>query len=267
MDQANILRRTFERIRPHMSPALIIIGAQKAGTSALFSMLSQHPKAAPPAVKELDFFSDDAVYGKGMAHYRSLFPVVPAKSFGHFTFEASPTYLVHAERCAPRIAQVLPDVTCVAILRDPVARAYSDWNMFRQFKGHPKYDRLFDPRSFEEAIRTELKTTSLYAPYLSKGYYAQQLERYFAVFPKEQLLIFPYPSFKKHPAAIVSKICTTARLPTVDWKDNLGKVKANVRPYLNPLPESLREELAAHFNPHQEALWELLGERLELNEE
>lgn len=261
-----LLKRVLAPLRPTLKPQIIVVGAQKSGTSALFHMLAKHPSIIPPETKELKFFNNDERHGLGPGYYAKQLPLRPVRGKGWVTMDATPGYLYHPH-AAERIHRAFPDVLIVAILRDPVARAYSDWNMFRQFKGHPKHDRLFDPRSFEEAIRTELATTPLNAPYLSNGYYAQQLERYFAVFPKKQVLVFPYPRFKKEPDYVISKICSTAGLAPVIWDGSLTRVKVNINPYLNPIPEALREELAAHFKPHQEALWELLGERLELNEE
>lgn len=261
-----LLKRVLAPMRPRLKPRIIVVGAQKSGTSALFHMLARHPSIIPPETKELKFFCNDERHALGLGYYAEQLPLRPVRGKGWVTMDATPGYLYHPH-AAERIHRAFPNVLIVAILRDPVARAYSDWNMFRQFKGHPKHDRLFDPRSFEEAIRTELTTTPLNAPYLSNGYYAQQLERYFAIFPEEQVLLFPYPRFKKEPASVIAKICSVAGLPLVDWKGSLASVKANVNPYLNPIPETLRKELSAHFKPHEEALWELLGERLELNEE
>ncbi|MBK9174800.1 MAG: hypothetical protein IPM46_00380 [Flavobacteriales bacterium] len=62
---------------PRMSPKLIIIGAQKAGTTTLFDLLSQHPKVIPPAVKEIDFFSSDDQSGAGLTAYWKSFPRRP----------------------------------------------------------------------------------------------------------------------------------------------------------------------------------------------
>ncbi len=260
------LKRMLAPLRPKLKPRIIVIGAQKAGTSALFKMLAKHPSIIPPERKELKFFNQDERYELGLGGYAKQLPHRPLHGKGWGTVDATPGYLYHPQ-AAERIHRAFPNVLIVAILRDPVARAFSDWNMFRQFKGHPKHDRLFDPRSFEEAIRAELATTPLNAPYLSNGYYAQQLERYFSVFPKEQVLVFPYPRFKKEPVSVVSKICSVAGLPPVDLNGSLESVKANVNPYLNPIPETLRKELSAHYKPHEEALWELLGERLQLSEE
>lgn len=261
------IKQALAPFRPRLKPGIVVVGAQKAGTSALFKMLAKHPSIIPPVVKELNFFNREKAYARGPGHYAKMLPVRPIRGKGWTTMDITPGYLYHP-KAAERIHRALPNAVIVVILRDPVARAYSDWNMFRQFKGHPKYDHLYDARPFEQAIREELE---LGAPpsrtsYLSRGYYAEQLERYYTHFSREQVLVFPYPRFKKEPSPIVSDICSAAGLEPMVGVGSLKNIKDNVRPYLNPIPEALRDELAAYFKPHQEALWELLGTRLDLSE-
>jgi hypothetical protein len=260
------LKRALAPLRPRLKPGIVVVGAQKAGTSALYRMLIQHPSIIPPVTKELNFFNRDKDHAKGSGHYAKLLPLRPVRGKGWITVDATPGYLYHPQ-AAERLHRALPNAIIVAILRDPVLRAYSDWNMFRRFKDNPAYAHLYDARTFEEAMQAELATAPDNAPYLSRGYYAQQLKRYFSVFPKEQVMVFPYPRFKKEPDSIVSKICSAAGLVPVSWDGGLKNVKANINPYLNPIPQVLREELSAHFKPHEEALWELLGEQLQLSEE
>lgn len=268
MEQPNLLRRTFERIRPRMSPSLLVIGAQKAGTSALFNMLAQHPKAAAPSVKELDFFSDDAAYTKGMAHYRSLFPAIPAKSFGHFTFEASPSYLYYAGRTAPRIAKDLPGVICMAILRDPVKRAFSAWNMFRDFKDNPKRGHLHDPRSFQQAVEDELagRTEHAYHCYLARGCYAEQVRQFKTVLPQGMLLIRSYKTFKHDPAGVVAEVCEALGQDPLPAGHGAFSLKANTRPYTDKLDPVLAKELYQYFAPSLNELKQVLGHELDLLE-
>ncbi|MBP8824293.1 MAG: sulfotransferase [Flavobacteriales bacterium] len=268
MTSTHLLRRTFQRIRPHMTPRLLIIGAQKAGTTALFSMLAKHPKAAPPKEKELDFFHDDAAYAKGMGHYRSLFPPIPAKSSGHFTFEASPSYLYQAERCAPRIAKDLPGVLCVAILRDPVKRAFSAWNMFRNFKGHPLRGALHDPRSFQQAVEDELAGRAVpgHHRYLARSCYAQQLACFQQQVPSSKLAVYSYLQLKRHPEALLASICNALDVAPMAVNAKLGNVRSHVVEYTDKLDKGLADELYRHFTPELNRLNTLLGNELELLE-
>lgn len=127
----------------------LIIGAAKAGTTSLFSTLAEHPQVCPASVKETRFFSDDARFARGMAWYRREY-------FGHAAgqpvwLDASPAYLTWSDKVAPRVAaaaaagELAPRF--IAILRDPVRRAYSHY-CHRVRLGH-------ETLSFEEAIDRE----------------------------------------------------------------------------------------------------------------
>jgi hypothetical protein len=250
-----------------MEPVLLVIGAQKSGTTAVFDMLSKHPKAAPPRRKELDFFNRIEEYRKGMSYYRSQFPFIPAKTFGHFTFEASPSYLFRAETCAPRIARDLPKALCVAILRDPVKRAFSAWNMYRDFKGHPVLDRLHDPRSFQQAVEDELagRTSEMAHRYLARSMYDAQITVFQKNLGKNKLRVISYPDLKKDPFKEIEMICNDLGLPPMPKDMIRGNNRRHVVAYTEQLDEGLAEELYAYFTPMLKRLDQLVGRKLELS--
>jgi hypothetical protein len=251
-----------------MEPVVLVIGAQKAGTTALFSMLAKHTKAAPPSKKELDFFSRDDEFAQGLRHYRSQFPPIPAKSFGHFTFEASPSYLYQAARCAPRIAKALPHVLCVAILRDPVQRAFSAWNMRRDFIHHPHRRHLHDPRSFAQAVQDELagRTKDETLLYLRRGMYTEQLAHYYKHFPKSRLKLYSYREFKSAPIHVVNDIVSQLGYAPFSSTDVVREVRAHVQPYTEQLDPALATDLYAYFRPEIQKLNELIGTDLDILE-
>src|SRR5512139_536133 len=161
-------------------PDFIIIGAPKCGTSALHLILAHHPGVFIPDLEVYFFDVDDiSIHPEFFQRrdgftlhdfdrdldtyldwYRSLFA---GAAPGQLVGEDSTTYL--ASRRAPeRIARLLPSVRLIAMLRDPVARAYSNyWHNVR---------RARTARSFEETLR--LEPGSL----LTRGFYAEQLARY-----------------------------------------------------------------------------------------
>jgi hypothetical protein len=181
--------RATARVRP--LPDFLIIGAQRAGTTALYEYLRLHPAVAGPAWKEVNYF--DVHYLRGEAWYRGHFPIRSRAVVG----EASPSYLFHP--LAPeRVAALLPDVHLIALLRDPVDRALSHY--------HHEVDLGREPLPFEEALEREedrmrgelermLRDPSYFShawwnhTYLVRGRYAEQLERWLAVFPREQFLV------------------------------------------------------------------------------
>ncbi|MBU0638918.1 MAG: sulfotransferase domain-containing protein, partial [Planctomycetes bacterium] len=113
-------------------PDLLIIGAQKAGTTSLHRYLCRHPNVLGPWSKEVHYF--DIQYDKGTTWYRTHFPSWPYKCLKDIrrgrrslAFETSPYYLFHP--CVPeRVHKLLPNVKLIAILRDPVGRAYSHYH-------------------------------------------------------------------------------------------------------------------------------------------
>lgn len=168
--------------RRHVLPHFIIVGAQKAGTSALFKALVAHPKVVKGVAKEIHFF--DIQFHRGRLWYESCFPAsAPGGDETIVTGEATPYYLFHPH--APRrCAEVLPDVRLIALLRNPVDRAYSHY--------HHEVRRGRERLSFDEAIRQERErladtASKLLADdraysyahqhfsYLSRGLYGEQI--------------------------------------------------------------------------------------------
>ena len=172
-------------------PDFLILGAQKAGTTALYAYLRWHPEITGPSFKEVSFF--DRHYVKGERWYRAHMPVRRRSLVG----EASPSYLFHP--LAPeRVAGMLPGARLIALLRNPVDRAFS----------HYQHEVALgrEPLSFEDAVDREdermqgelermLRDPSYFSlawwnyTYVARGRYAEQLERWFAAFPREQLLV------------------------------------------------------------------------------
>ena len=128
-------------------PNLFVIGAAKAGTTALYDYLAQHPDVFLSRVKEPMFFSREENYAKGLDWYEGAY----FQGAEHYPVraEATPHYLYWSEKVAPRIKEAYAErlVKFVASFRDPVSRAYSwYWNMVREGR---------EDLEFEEALRVE----------------------------------------------------------------------------------------------------------------
>jgi hypothetical protein len=172
-------------------PDFLILGAQKAGTTALYAYLRWHPEITGPSFKEVSFF--DRHYAHGERWYRAHMPVRRSGVVG----EASPSYLFHP--LAPeRVARMLPEARLIALLRNPVDRALSHY----QHEVALGREQL----TFEEALAREdermqgelermLADPSYFShawwnyTYAARGRYAEQLERWHAAFPREQVLV------------------------------------------------------------------------------
>ena len=167
-------------------PDFIIIGAQKGGTSSLYYYLKFHPQVKRPIKKEIHYFN--IFYDKGLRWYKAHFPLQSDK---YMTGEASPGYIFHPET-AKRIRDLIPKVKLIVLLRDPLERAYSAYQMNRRLG--------IDPRaSFNAAIEYELETKKNHKGdydynrhnffYLERGKYASQLSTWTKYFDKNQILV------------------------------------------------------------------------------
>ncbi|HYF40703.1 MAG TPA: sulfotransferase domain-containing protein, partial [Gemmatimonadales bacterium] len=125
-------------------PSVLLIGAQKAGTTSLFNYMAEHPAVLPPSNKEIHYF--DLNPTRGLTWYRSHFPYNHQLRDGSVTVDASPYYLAHPG-VPQRAAQLLPGARLLVLLRNPVDRAYSHYQ--HEVRGGR------EPLSFEEAIARE----------------------------------------------------------------------------------------------------------------
>jgi hypothetical protein len=261
-------------------PSFLIIGAQRAGTTSLFNYLLRHPDVAGPSggdaavwwVKETHFF--DEKFTKGVDWYRSFFPLASTRERyrkrGHdlLAGEATPYYMFHPAVPA-RVAAILPEVKLVALLRDPVERAYSHYQMMSR-TGREKL-------GFEEALAAEperlagveealMSEEEVFLPsgsrahhqhrhraYFSRGLYAEQLERWLEHFPREQLLVLKTEDLLARPADTYAE--TLAFLDLREWElDDFPE--HNKKPYsaIDPGARARLEERYAEPNARLAAL-------------
>ena len=250
-------------------PDFIIIGAQKAGTTFLYHLLSQHPNVEPATKKEVHYF--DTGFGKGVDWYRSHFPQTEEtagereETAGErvLTGEASPYYLYHPH-AARRVAETVPGARLIVLLRDPVERAHSDY----QHKAREGRDRL----GFKGAIEIEeerlwgerekmLEDESYQSPeyrrfsYLSRGVYVDQLKDWHGFFDREQLLVLKSEDLFKDLPGTFSRVLEFLGLP--GWQPEVSDVR-NEGDY-EPLDPALRRQLEEYFEPHNRRLYEYLG--------
>lgn len=217
-------------------PDFLVIGAARAGTTALHRYLRQYPKVFMPNAKEPNFFAfegmDLRVKGPGadyinnsttdLASYQSLFADVPDN---FVCGEASPLYL-YSERAPNRIRHHIPNVKMVVILRNPFEQAMSHYLYALKQRIEPLDD-------FTQALKAEEQRLNMnWQPlfgYSRFPLYATQLERYFAVFPREQFLIRLYEDFVSDPEQLMSDIAEfigvdTSFVPDMSQQHNAGGV-------------------------------------------
>ena len=220
-------------------PDFLVIGAARAGTTALYSYLSQHPQVFMPKTKEPNFFAFEgetlACEGPGadfinnsvtrIADYHALFAAAPP---GTIRGEASPLYL-YAPEAPARIRKRLPQARMIAILRNPVEQAFSHFLYATKERIEPEPD--FTAALVLEEERLAAGWQPLFG-YSRFPRYAEQLGRFFALFPREQFLIRSYEEFQADPATVLSDIFTfigadPGFAPDMSRKPNAGGVPKN----------------------------------------
>jgi hypothetical protein len=220
-------------------PDFFVAGVPKAGTTALHAALAQHPALFMSAVKEPKFFLTDgpppAQGGPGdvktyrehvwrRADYEALFSEAPA---GVLRGESTPFYLYHRD-AQRRIRAEIPGAKLIVVLRDPVERAHSNWTHLWSAGLDPIGDVV---QACAEEDRRIAAGWADFWHYTSLGKYGEQLQDLYALFPREQVLIFRYRTLLDRPAQALDQIC-----------DFLG-----VQPGL--LTELPRENVTAHPDP------------------
>ncbi|NNF02595.1 MAG: hypothetical protein HKN22_07905 [Bacteroidia bacterium] len=187
-------------------PDFFIIGAAKAGTTALHEFLDIHPQVYMSAIKEPNFFSNSEIQAQGLYYktnnvsernaYRNLWTnAAPSQLKG----ESSVSYIYY-QNTATNIHNAVPNAKIIAILRDPVDRAVSHYNMDRNL-GLVKAD-------MQSIFRDPEKFSLHYQQYFLLGNYFEQLERYYNTFTSTQIHICFYDQLKTQEETLINDLCT-----------------------------------------------------------
>ncbi|MDP8957105.1 MAG: sulfotransferase domain-containing protein [Actinomycetota bacterium] len=247
-----------------MMPEFIIIGAQRAGTTSAYSYLLEHPNVLPALAKEIGYFSLH-YRTRSFEWYRAHFPLL-RKGGGRIssatTGEASPNYLYHP-LAAERVSSRLPEVKLIALLRDPVARAYSHYHLAIKYG--------FEHLPFEEALGAEaerLRAANLHESndrqanryfrlaYIDRGIYHKHLRRWLTLFPRSQVFVVGAERLYEDPSGTMRDLFSFLELEPFD----IGRPpRKNVLRYPRISP-AVEESLRDLYRPHNRALTELLGQ-------
>jgi hypothetical protein len=259
------------RARQRVLPDFLIIGTQKGGTTSLYDYLGQHPQIARSLRKEINFFTggpDPAVdlWRLGEGWYRAHFPLRADMPPGQKAFEASPDYMFNP-LAAGRIAALLPDVRLVAMLRNPTDRAISHY-FHNVREGEPQRNGETKPigeaMAAEEARMAPLLAAEDYRcvafralSYKLRGHYAEQLARYLALFPRENLLVLRTEDLFDDPQGMMARLF--GFLGVAPNREAMRFAARNIGFNARPVDPAVRESLDAYFAPHNQRLYELIG--------
>jgi hypothetical protein len=263
------VRRLSARYRA--LPDFLVLGGQRCGTSSLYKYLGRHPEIAPSLRKEVEYFTID--YGRGEGWYRAHFPLRIRRRLHRalgrsmLTFEATPDYLFDP-RAPQRIKELLPDARLIVLLREPVERAFSHYHHMARLG--------LEDLSFSDAVAAEeqrlagqldemaLDPLSRVLPfrrfsYAARGFYAEQLARWFELFPREQFLILDSADFFADPRSTLLRILEF--VGAAPWTPaEFRNYSYTSKPAENPdIPEPTAAELRRRFSTPNRQLEQLLG--------
>jgi len=264
--------------RMRVLPDFLIIGGQRCGTSSLYYYLIEHPGISSAFTKEPHYF--DEHFAKGTGWYRTQFSTTLHKEYvkkvlrhDFLTGEGTPYYILHPH--APRRAsEIVPHAKLIALLRNPVDRAYSQYWIEKAAN--------FETLSFEDAINCEqerlagelermLEEENYYSynyrhySYLKRGIYVDQLENWMSYFPREQLLILRSEDLYNDPQAVLKQTLEFLAAKSGELNKEYqnyrrpskkGYRKKEVPPKMDP---EIRKRLVEYFEPHNARLYNLLG--------
>lgn len=262
---------------PRLRPTFLIIGAQKSGTTALHAYLTEHPAVLTAQKKELHYFNNaygpDNPHGRADRWYLSQFPLKAQAALVQRRLgvrpvvgEATPAYLFHP-RVPVRVHAFDPSMKLIAVLRDPIERAYSQYQRgirsgyhTLSFEEALELEREYLPAELERIAHDPLyvSPTGLQHSYVARGRYIEQLERWLELFPREQLLVLTREELLTQTAGELSQVYRFLRIPEPPAR---SYPVVGVNSY-EDMSAATRERLADEFEPHTSRLEQLLGRKL-----
>lgn len=195
----------------------LLIGAQKSGTTSLWRHIAAHPQIFVPATKEVEFFSDPRRFERGVEWYwDTFFSNAPKRACKG---EATTQYMMFPE-VPGRIRNAFPDVKLLALLRNPIDRAYSHYRM--------SVMREYESRSFEDCVDALLarpggEAPDIHGDYLRFGEYGRILGGYLRHFDAERLCVVFTETLDADPGRLTRSVYEFLGVDSSFRPDNLSK--------------------------------------------
>lgn len=264
LDYPEFIDKYWDQAIGH-GPDFIIIGAQKSGTTSLESYIAEHPQVIKALKKEVHFWGWH--FERGIDWYLAHFPQILPNS-GYITGEATPNYLEQLANLnsIQRIHDNFPHVKLLVVLRNPIDRAFSQYNHWSSFH--------WEKRSFMQVVDEELALLeknpdipqgnqqywSNTVSYLGRGVYIEFLKKWLEFFPREQILILGAESFYQQTTKTLETVWQFLNLPSYRL-NNYHKRNAGF--YSQKIPPEIRSKLHKYFAPHNTRLEEFLGQKFD----
>lgn len=222
----------------------VICGTQKGGTTALDAYLREHHEICMADKKEVHFFDNEKNFSNGKPNYSKYHTFFSPKQSHKILGEATPIYM-YWDESPRRIWEYNPNMKLIVLLRNPIERAYSNWNMERS--------RNKETLSFWEAINNEKERCRKALPlqcrvysYIDRGFYLEQLRSIWAYFPKDRVLILKNEDLKQKPNETLNHVCEF--LGVTQFKSVVAK-DVHSRPYVSSINKKEKDYLRAIFEP------------------
>ena len=257
-------------------PSVFILGATKAGSTSLTNMLWKHPAHVSPFTKELMYlqklpgFVSQWEWNRAVAFvwgrmanghaeycvdgYRKFFPLklnmlCRAAIRGQAVTSECDPFNLYCPTAMERIQKFAKDPRFVISLRNPIDRAYSDYNMH--------FTRMGERRSFEQCIDDELsgRETRFRKRFLNQSIYEPHVSRWMEAFGRERFLVLKAEDLFSDPERAASDMFAFLSLPKVTpdlTPNNTGR-------YSERLSKDTRNRLAEYFAPYNDRLFDLVG--------
>jgi hypothetical protein len=239
----------------------IIAGTQKGGTSALHYHLDQHPNITMAHSEEAHMidhprrhFFDDEERFAGKVDYDILHERIRFKPRTIITGSCTPIY-TYWRPAMERIRNYHPGIKLVILLRNPIDRAFSHWNMYRERKQESLgfLEAIAEEKNrIREALPLQPRRTS----YLDRGFYFEQMERVFRFFPREQVHVIKFEDFRKDTPAVVNRVFAFLGVTPLSTVKNREQ---NRIPYEREITPEERQCLYEAYKEDIARLEELLG--------
>ena len=255
-----------------MTPSFLICGGQRCGTTSLYRALAAHPAVLKAVLhKGVHYF--DINYARGMGWYKGHFPLRSSadKILAKYgtpgqTFESSPYYMYHPQAAA-RIAADLPGAKLIALVRDPVERAYSSHahEVARRFEKEPDFGAAIalEPARLHRQEARLAADPDYYSfdhqhhAYRSRGEYARYLSATAAHVGRERIHVVESERFFAEPDEVYDEVLGFLGLPLNLVRPTFER--HNARPRRSDMDPVLRRDLSNYFSSHDEALLPWLG--------
>jgi len=246
-------------------PNFLIIGGVRCGTTSLYYNICQHPSVLPAAYDEIGFFDDN--FHLGLNWYRSMFPTkntmnkVRRQTGKAVTGEDTPFYIWNRD-ALKRIKELLPEIKLIVILRNPVDRAYSNYQLGCRENN--------EKRSFAQAVKEEIefmnnkkakneRLTNLdfKRSFIAKGLYFQQLQKWFNIFSEKQIHVIFTEDLRDNPEDVMKRVYKFLELDDFSIK---SYEKRKMFDY-DSMDKNVRTELSKYYESENKQLFELVKRR------